>query len=777
MIGNHMSFSGKYTPSQLTFLSEIISDRGISANKQMVELCGSWDGNNYSYGSLLNDTHLYKINDFRKLLLASIKSSSTGISWDTYRRTVNLGLSTIPALCNTHPATFIPTYAGNNSWISGNPVADGYPPKNYPDTQYSYIHQSTGNYAWLGGWPIINGWQNSDDTYAAFFKPAIGDNETDWDNWFSDGFTGLLSKQSYYELGGDFNSLNSFVRRFQTSSNFKESRNKLISSLINSKSFGSGIVSKQDLISGDLSSVNTLFKHFGGDLINLGRVLDISNMSKFGYPSALLKIIYDNNCLTDDLKYKLLLQHDVSIYEFNNILDGRITSLNTEAKLYNCFKDVDSEMLYDREKGILYGLNCNIPGLENLAELLNVKKIFPNSYAGFTVPRYDIYSNESKILENIYINGQLNEKFNSIDTLLKSVLPGTLGAEAEMLSICINQIKNINSLSTEKFAQVVKNIELPKVIYSSTGNSMVDVPEINKTVSKLSFGSGPHGLYEMSDFFGACSGIKYVEKIEKCKSLINRITSDNLLNLIDSLMSIDLTLVSAETTLNNHLDLIELELSNIKNSNILSVELNELWESMGSQLSIEQRATTLAVPVSGVLSQSNSDEDFINFVSGLESYALSDGPNNEFDVLRKLADHTNGGLALESALIEARNAMLLNLSGSTTTNDISPSVSPYLPSATAVIDSTGKIVDVVITHEGYVSDVKGLTVFPFSKSTELQVKKCGDTGKPNSILVTNSDDSFAHVEIEFIEDLSDITQISYADSPYKNLVPKNLTIF
>ena len=101
----------------------------------------------------------------------------------------------------------------------------------------------------------------------------------------------------------------------------------------------------------------------------------------------------------------------------------------------------------------------------------------------------------------------LNQGFGSY---LKNILPDDVATAAGAFSVSMRQIRNIESVPVEKFAQIAQHIETIKGLDLINGT---DVPT-NTTLAQTGYdavalGSGPNGTYTASDFYGSMSGLPY----------------------------------------------------------------------------------------------------------------------------------------------------------------------------------------------------------------------------------------------------------------------------
>jgi len=87
-----------------------------------------------------------------------------------------------------------------------------------------------------------------------------------------------------------------------------------------------------------------------------------------------------------------LLGAGLSPSNINEITSGDSgATLEQEQALYGAFSIITGTNL----KEILTVLNCNTKGITNLADLLNMKSLFPISYSSLTIPIYNTVPNST----------------------------------------------------------------------------------------------------------------------------------------------------------------------------------------------------------------------------------------------------------------------------------------------------------------------------------------------------------------------------------------------
>ena len=286
----------------------------------------------------------------------------------TYANITTIGSSTIPALGNSPPPTY--TYTGSPNWSGA-----------------GYTNE-------VASWGYVR------------LYPWQGYNEFNYNNT-------LALSNMYNDFCGSFISAGSFI----------DYSNKAIMSAQNSLSFLDGTYSNMnDLITSDVTNVSLATSVFGRDLINLGKALDLSTIWTFGYPSNLLATLKKNNAITPSLSVALLAV-GLSPSDIDQISSNNNVTKEQQQKTYSAFLIIAGVDL----AAILVPLNCNTSGLVTLADLLDVRKMFPNSYQTLTVPIYNSVPGptNSKTYYPIFASSGLNSALTSpeIEATVGTIIP------------------------------------------------------------------------------------------------------------------------------------------------------------------------------------------------------------------------------------------------------------------------------------------------------------------------------------------------------------------
>jgi len=351
-----MSDTGKQSPLGVNVMSGLVQGKGFWINNPTAGYVGSsTNSTDYTTGTVVNNSCLYWITH-------SINLSYGNVSDETYANITTIGSSTIPALGNSPPPTY--TYTGSPFW-GGPGQIDG-----------------TGYTGETASWGYIR------------LFPWQGYNEFNYNDTLS--FNGM-----YTDFCGSFIAASSFI----------DYSNKSIMAAQNSIGFLEGTYSNMnDLTTADVTNVSLATGVFGRDLINLGKALDLSTIWTFGFPSNLLVTLKKYNALTPSLSVALLAA-GLTTNEIDNISSNINVTTEQQQKTYAAFLLIGGVDL----AAILVSLNCNTVGLTSLADLLDVKKMFPQSYLSLTVPIYNAVPGptNSKTYYPIFSTSTTNGGLNS----------------------------------------------------------------------------------------------------------------------------------------------------------------------------------------------------------------------------------------------------------------------------------------------------------------------------------------------------------------------------
>lgn len=400
------SSSAKQTPLGVNALSSYLDNVGFRINPQAQGYMGvSKYNSNYTLGSIVKETCLIWLTYSIHIAYGKAVDPGGLLSTTTYNNLIKIGSGVMPVLGNSPPSTYT-TDDPTGRW--GGQTNTGY----YPITP-----NNVGNYQSATWLPYSTANGNVGITQWGYIRLIALQawNEFNWNGKIY-GDPGFTEEMPEYK---------DFVSSFLTADGFINYTNKSINSIKGSKTFLKGTYSNMnDLSSADVAGVTLSTSAFGQDCITAGRVIDLSKIQTFGLPSVLLQTIKKNNCITQSLTLALLAS-GLTAKEIDEISKGVLTpvSKEQERKLYGAYLIIVGQDL----AAILYPMNCKTLGLTSLADLLSVKKLFPNSYRSLTVPIYNAAPGptNSKTYYPIYEGDSVNVRLDSpqVKTQVGTTIP------------------------------------------------------------------------------------------------------------------------------------------------------------------------------------------------------------------------------------------------------------------------------------------------------------------------------------------------------------------
>lgn len=181
-----------------------------------------------------------------------------------------------------------------------------------------------------------------------------------------------------------------------------------INSAVNSQTYlGNTFTTMNNMITGSVSTVNLATGAFGTDLVNLGRLINLADLSNFGSPLALVQQLYSIAGTVPTLSVAFVnagISEDVVL----NLTSPTVSVVDSVQRLmYQAMTQITGTSLTQ----ILTVLGVTTVGIDTMADLLNPLKLFPNSYQSLTAPT----ANGPRA---IYVNST-----SAVDTNLSQQLP------------------------------------------------------------------------------------------------------------------------------------------------------------------------------------------------------------------------------------------------------------------------------------------------------------------------------------------------------------------
>jgi len=302
------------------------------------------------------------------------------------------------------------------------------------------------------------------------------------------GFGNLVANNAAMYLGDG--EVDKFCQVFQIVSGYRSTTNTLICSAVNATTYlGPTFTTMNNLITGQATGVNLAVKCLGRDLAKTGDLINLANLEDFGTPTGLLQQISKLAGIksgTVGVVAAALLDQGLTPKEIvslctPNSVNGALgggggngwaalpngavdpNELNKlQKKAYPALKNIKGTDLAE----VLQILNVFTPNINNLADLLNLQKIFPTSWSSMTVPSTAPRNNnvpgvnilifETNGSLNPLVENALNDSTSIVlpsgcDELAK-IIPPELAVANKVFQSSLQQIGGISTISAPRLA-------------------------------------------------------------------------------------------------------------------------------------------------------------------------------------------------------------------------------------------------------------------------------------------------------------------------------------
>jgi len=656
-----MSLTGKYSPLNLNALSSFVQNTGLTINPKTKQFVGTYTGPDlangaYAQGSIVSGVLASLPAIFKKafdLTYPTINAANMVKGTKYIIKTIGTPVPSDYTLSGSKS-----NKPGTEFLANGLNIGDG---KVYDESDNSTIRVATYNRLISMGSGVCEILGNSKPSNYTRTVPRI---ET------RNGFLAQYAIQAYKEFFINIGSYADFFSTFNTCVSFRDQHNKVITSLNAGQTYLDGAYSNMNnLISSDITGVNSSTFYWGQDLIASGRVIDLASIDKFGQPDNLLRTLNANKAVTPSLNLALIsvgfTQTDIT-----GLVNGIPATDEQQKSLYAAFNLIVNTDLAN----ILIPLNCSTTGLNSLADLLDPKKLFPSSYESLTYPKANpiVLPTNSKTYFLLYKNGGVNKD----DTLnlglkLSSYLPSDLAFVCDGFSKAMMQVKNIKAMNIEKFSQVVANLENVNGLNVNGSNIPTDPVVTGQASTLLALGSGVNGQYTVKDFFGCMTNFYPFKDLNDAVVNINTFSVTTLSTIYSNMLSLLNSDHANDSDLNALITAANTEIQNIYNANSAALDTyNLMYKNLADSLQLEQNARDLALPT-GTDTLSTTVQEVYGFIDNLLKYAVDIDPYQSVATLESISDITTiGGNSLIASMRELRNANRLALIGGELDNDV-----------------------------------------------------------------------------------------------------------
>lgn len=455
------------------------------------------------------------------------------------------------------------------------------------------------------------------------------------------------------------------------------------------------------LTTGCYNQITTDFSATSADLLALGNLISLATLDNLGLPGELLSQIGRVSGGIPPAIGLSLLAEGISDVKIQSLASGINTLTQSEEKAaYTAMQQITGNALDQ----VLFILRVTATGIANMAQLLDLKYILPNSYKTLiTVLPTAQGTVVNKGLIPIYLpNGAVNENLipvvdnvavslytgvnntNSYD-ILKFIIPPDVALAIKGFVNSLKQVKNIASSNLPDFAKsmgvIETNDDLPAV-----KNLITPVPSnISETYSsQLGSGTGPDGTILLSDVIGVISKNLFSEGFSIVGNDVNSLDSTvldglyqdmiNTMNGVYGPTEFDPNVIipsgPAAGTYSSRdeafqtglIPQAEIVINNFAVASPATTQrIDTIWQNMADELARENNNQELAQINFGFLNVSGTtSQAALSLTNNLHVYGVDIGEGGPNEILTKLANmNTLSGQCIIASLREGRNIKAL----------------------------------------------------------------------------------------------------------------------
>ena len=269
-----------------------------------------------------------------------------------------------------------------------------------------------------------------------------------------------------------------FAQGFIAVQGYVSATNALINSTVNAQTYlGPTFTNMSNLVTNNLSSVNTELPNFATDLANQGELVNLKNIELYGTPAGLLqqlsavgniqggtvpalKEVMLRLGMTNQNIIDLVNNNQFGLFNQQGLGTNEFNSLQKLA--YQAMTQVTGQDLLE----VMDILDVTTANITTMADLINPTKIFPNSYQTMLTPTpsgaMPIYNSLGQVdmtLQNVV--GIFLPAPSGCDELAK-IIPPDQAVANKAVQASLQQISNIENTTLPDLAETVQGfVRLP----------------------------------------------------------------------------------------------------------------------------------------------------------------------------------------------------------------------------------------------------------------------------------------------------------------------------
>lgn len=487
--------------------------------------------------------------------------------------------------------------------------------------------------------------------------------------------------------------LSKFCQVFQSALAYRTQANSTILSCKNSavldQTFNPTTGGMDTLTTGGLNQVSDNLALFANDLSLLGDLIFLGNLDDLGLPGELLAQI---GRITGGAVAELsdiLIARGLSEQRITELSQGINNLTSTEEKTaYTAMLSINGDTL----EQILLLLRVRVASISSMAQLLDPRRIFANSWSTLVCPT-------ALRLEPVYLaSGAVNQNLrtslsniavteysgpnntNSLETL-EVIIPAGQALANKALARALGQIKNVAQTTIAQLAAAAASVDTNQGLMLINNQTQVVPPVVTDTyTADLGVGTGKDGILVLNDIIGVVIDDSAVSGVEQAATLVASLDVTVLANIYNNMQGVvdgtfgnpygpivvtsgpgSGTYSDVDAALQALIPLASAEIANVVSTNMVTVnDANEIWDDICMALERQRTNLNLALVDFNNLA-ANSQSSTMAFTAALHSYAL----DPEADaLLTELANTASlSGQSVIASLREGRNLAAMQNAG------------------------------------------------------------------------------------------------------------------
>jgi hypothetical protein len=508
-------------------------------------------------------------------------------------------------------------------------------------------------------------------------------------------FTDIVTFSAQQILGN--NDLSKFCQIFMTSQGYLSQANSVLNSINDSELLATTYDPKtggmDTLSTGGMNQITNDTQYTSSDMSRLGNLIDLANLQDLGLPGQLLAQIGKINGGELSVVTESLQAVGIPASKIQSLSQGQnVLSASEERDAYTAMLSVNGADLQQ----VMLLLRVRTVGITNMAQLLDPKHLFPQSFRSLQcpvvdglqpiyLPSGDVNTNLAVTLRDTVIESYTGPNNSNSLATLEKILPADQALANKALSRSLSQIKNVIFSDLPSMSAAMAVTQPISDLNQVTALSQ-PVPDSVKNVYRqdLAQGTGPADTILLTDMIGVPSGLTLIDDFRTVIQQLVEIDPDavtlgvcynNMLAVLNGFFGDDPVIIPSGpgsgtySNVDQAFNMGLLPAANNEISNIVSTRnqqtnaANTAWNNMITDLSRE-RSNQITADINLSELAPNNRQAVMSFTTNLHDYGQDVADNGAGQYLRSVVNMQSlSGQSLLASLREGRNIQALQEAG------------------------------------------------------------------------------------------------------------------